>query len=321
MNYEAAKNKYEAAKNEYEEFGNYHKVLKRVCMPEEKPGSLWLANGKSIEETKKRMQDGYEDAKKCTELIELISHYPSASTESLVNKFESLPLVKAYFPNLDKMCWKMTAVSYLKIIGKIFPGSDILKRSIKVYEQAEDFMNFLDSAEIEQANEMEFLDRLGMEADQMSKAADLEFKGLQGNVSTERNIAPVEDIRKLMVSAKEVLEDNMLLYEDVDADGVELQDSKDLLEIAPSYSLFRVCNHLLPNTGDDMMDVGDLSNKIEDQLRNLFAHCISQVTDKLVNNSRNWASEFEEDKIWDAVHIAGKVKWVLLETSEVGAQA
>ncbi|GLJ14463.1 hypothetical protein SUGI_0233860 [Cryptomeria japonica] len=123
INYEAAKNKYEAAKNEYEEFrGNYRKVLKRVCMPEEKPGSLWLANRKSIEETKKSMQDGYEEAKKCTELIELISHYPSASTESLVNKFESLPLVKAYFPNLDKMCWKMTAVSYLKIIAKIFPA-------------------------------------------------------------------------------------------------------------------------------------------------------------------------------------------------------
>ncbi|GLJ14464.1 hypothetical protein SUGI_0233870 [Cryptomeria japonica] len=311
---------YEAAKHDYDEFGKYRHVLKRVCMPQENPGSLWLANRESIQQTEKRMEAGYKDAKKCRELIDLISHYPSACTESLVNKFESLPLVKAYFPNLGKMCWKMTAVSYLHIITEIFPGSDLLDRSIKVYEQAEDFMNFLDSAEIEQDSEMEFLDRLGMEADQMSKAADMEFNRLKKYVSTEREILPVEEIRKLMDSAEKVLADNKFLYEDVDADGVELQDSKDLLKIAPSYSLFRVCKHLLPNTDDDMMDVGNLSNKIEDNLRNLFAHCVSQVTDKLVNNCRNWASEFEEDKIWEAVSLAGKVKLVL-ENSEVGAQA
>ncbi|GLJ14470.1 hypothetical protein SUGI_0234000 [Cryptomeria japonica] len=301
----------EAAKHDYDEFGKYRQVLKRVCMPQESAASLWLASKKSIQLTKERMEAGYKDAKESADLVELIRHYKISGTESVLNEFESLPLVKAYFPNLDKMCWKMTAVSYLNIIAKIFPRSEGLRRSIKIYEQAEDFMNFLDTAEIE-ADEMDFLDRLGMEADQMSKAADAEFKMLQKDVSKDKiiNIPTVEEIRRLKLFAEQVLTNNKLLEKDADADGVELQDSKDLLNIAPSYSLFRVCKHLLDSPDGDAMDLGDLWDKIEANLRNLFAHCVSQVAYKLVNNCRDWAKEFDEDKIWDAVYTAGKVKWV-----------
>ncbi|GLJ14462.1 hypothetical protein SUGI_0233850 [Cryptomeria japonica] len=296
------------------EFIKYRPVLKRIRMPGERPGSLWLANKKAFQLTKDRMQEGYKDAGEFSDLVSLISHRcTSSGIKNLVDEFESLPVVKAYFPNLDKMCWKMTAVSYLKIIVNIFPTSDRQRvdRAMKAFDQAKDFMNFLDSSEIEEANEMEFLDRLGMEADQMSKAADMEFNRLK-YASTERNIniPPVEEIQNLMNSAQQLLKKNMLFDKDADTDDVGLQDSKDLTEIAPSYSLFRVCKHLLQNTGNDVMELEDLWNKIEDQLGNVFAYCVLQVSVQLVKKCRDWASDFEEEKIWDAVSIAGKVKWV-----------
>ncbi|GLJ14469.1 hypothetical protein SUGI_0233990 [Cryptomeria japonica] len=210
----------------------------------------------------------------------------------------------------------MTAVSYLNIVVKIFPSSEhqYVERAKKAFVQAEDFMNFLDISEIQQVNEMDFMDRLGMEADQMSQAADLEFKKLQKYVSPERNIniPPLEEIQNLMLSAKTLLADNMLVDGDANADADLdcLHDSKDLKKIAPSYSLFRVCKHLLHGTSDHVMDSEDLWNKIEDHLGNIFAYCVLQVVAKLVSNCRNWASDFEEDKIWEAVYIAGKVKCV-----------
>ncbi|GLJ17766.1 hypothetical protein SUGI_0310110 [Cryptomeria japonica] len=208
----------------------------------------------------------------------------------------------------------MTAVSYFRIIAKLFPTSERLARAMKAFNQAKDFTNFLESSDI-QESDMSFLDSLVIEADQMSKAADNEFKKVQKPVSSQENVvtvdAAMEVINELLQLAKNSLKENGLFQH---VEGAGVQDSRDLRKVVPSYNLYRVsslCIELLQRNDDDIIELKDLQIKIEDQLDSVIACCVLQVTTKLVRNCKEWARDFEEDKIWNTAYMAGKVKGVL----------
>ncbi|GLJ17768.1 hypothetical protein SUGI_0310150 [Cryptomeria japonica] len=296
--------------NDLSEFKKHREVLERVRMPEERAASLWVADKKFIKQTKDRIKVGCEKGGDYEELINLVAQ--RCGSEDYVNgmfvnqpEFESLPLAKEYFPSLDKMCWKMTTLSYLKIMVNIFPTSERVDRAMKAFVQARDFMDFLDSVDIEE-DEMSILEIVGIKADQMGKAADQEFKTVQNSVSSRKNNTrieePSEEILKMQQEAEKCLKDSGLVEQGT---HVEIQDSTDLKKIAPSYSLYRVCKCILHRDGVLQQE------KMEDLLDTVIASCVLQFPAKLVRYCREWARDFEEDKIWDRVSLAGKVRGVL----------
>ncbi|KAH9297574.1 hypothetical protein KI387_029256, partial [Taxus chinensis] len=77
--------------------------------------------------------------------------------------------------------------------------------------------------------------------------------------------------------------------------------------IASSYSNYRVCKLILSR---DYISVNAVVDDLFSSLGDVFYSSLKRVPDTLIKSCRNWAVQFEEDKIWEAIYIAAKATGV-----------
>ncbi|GLJ06601.1 hypothetical protein SUGI_0042810 [Cryptomeria japonica] len=307
-----------------DELGNYKKVLEHLCMPGEKPASLWLTNKASIGQARDRIENGKKS--ECQGLIDLIKERPDTPyDERFVYRLESLPLVKVYFPALNESWWKMTAVSLLRIIIKLEADGRKKGEAIKAYKQAWDLMTFVESSNSEQPNSINVTQVFDFEADLVSMVADKEFEELEkmhdsSQVSTTND--PKRALDDFLEKAEEQLRIQKLLEGEQTRPDVEKaarrigdgpQDSKDWNKIVPSYSMYRVCKILNSRNDNNLKELVDY---LHNCLGDVIVDCLERLPKMLVRSFGEWALEFQEDDMWEAFHIAGKCKKVV-EGSEL----
>ncbi|XP_057840108.2 uncharacterized protein LOC131050000 isoform X2 [Cryptomeria japonica] len=256
----------------YEDFAD---MLERLCMPGEDPASLWNANRSCITRVQLLMKDGHDKVSLLHFLIQLD-------------------------------CQK----------------SDRLVSFVNICRQAWDLLNLVDYTHIEADKLIGFdlLYNLNTESHQVSMAADKEFCRLQAlyedlPISTQIK-TPTECLNYLSKEAVHVLKTHMLLIDDCQNCGLtqrneavnsDLHDSMNLLDIAPKYSLYKLCRvvEMEANTVDD------LTAWTERSLRNVIAACLSKLPHILIKYSRRLAQEFDEENLWKVIYLAGKARGVM----------
>ncbi|GLJ38683.1 hypothetical protein SUGI_0788460 [Cryptomeria japonica] len=132
-------------------------------------------------------------------------------------------------------------------------------------------------------------------------AADREFYKLQ--LEYDKKIPDSQEARRFLEGQLEKCS-----KEEVVAD---LSDFKDWAKIAPCYGLYKLCRVMLEE------NIEDFVTWTEDSLRNVISCCLAKLPDMLVKQCWKWAQEFEEDKLWEAIHLAGKCRGVLQPKSTV----
>lgn len=309
----------------YEDFAD---ILERLCMPGEDPAFLWNANRSSITQVQLLMKDGRDKGKECNILISNSHQFSLQFIEQgyqLMDKLrrEKLPQVTKYFPSLNEPSWKMTAVSLLHLLIQLDgQKSDRLVGAVKACCEAWDLLSLVDYTHIEADGLIGFnlLENLNTQSHHQSMAAKKEFCRLQElyeDLPISTQIKPAtEYLNELSKEAVAVLKNHMLLVHDGQNDvltqrkaaaNFDLHDSMNLLEIAPKYSLYKLCR-VLEMEADTVVD---LAAWTETSLRNVIAGCLSKLPHILIKYSRRLAQEFDEDNLWEVIYLAGKARGVM----------
>lgn len=282
------------------------KVLENVHFPHflwETPHSVIVTNQKAIMKAEKLLTDGNKDGESCYTLLKLLTEKKSAgcvgkqcldprAAEETGLKFlckqdlGSKLVVEKRFMYATKKSWKLTAISLVTIIVRLFPdrGRDCLE----AYSQAWQLMGVVD--EYDQG-----ADSL------LSKAADRVFNTLQSeNVSTATTTTMPEAaaaIAKMTQENKEKAE--------VIRDG---EDSLDWKKAAAGNAIYKLCKSI-DCTGSD--DVSALKNELESALADIIGCCIEKVGVALVENCTKWAQDWDETKLVRALYLAGKSRGLM----------
>ncbi|GLJ34305.1 hypothetical protein SUGI_0689430 [Cryptomeria japonica] len=116
-------------------------------------------------------------------------------------------------------------------------------------------------------------------------------------------------------SAREILQDLLQKCEDLlnsenlqggeEVVALNSSDSKDWMKIAPKYNLYKLCKLMLDNEVEDFVAWTEMA------LEKVIAFSMSRLPDMIVKQCWKWAHEFEEDKIWEAVHLAGNCRGIM----------
>ncbi|XP_059076104.1 uncharacterized protein LOC131875531 [Cryptomeria japonica] len=285
----------------------YARILKCICMPGEDPSVLWEANEMSFNKAKRLMD---EDCEKSKSIFHLCSPQWAEDGRELLNKLrkKAPPLVLEYFPSAEKQCVKMTVVSLLAIFIRLDKAkSDPL---MKACRQVWDLLTFADECDIDlQVNNINLLDDMSRDNDQVCMAADREFYKLQ--MEYDKLSPDCQDahtfLRDQLGKCEESLKRENLLE---DCKEEDLSDSKDWLKIAPCYALYKLCSVMLEEVENDSVSE-DFVAWTEASLRNIISCCVAKLPDMLVKQCWKWAQEFEEDKLWEAIHLAGKCRGMM----------
>lgn len=294
-------------------------------MPGEKPGSVWIANRKSIQQAKNLITKGCEEGKRCQALITFLKEKTSPGYAGVRCLRPDLPQscdlkylcrvnagtlrVEKYFAYAQKQRWKMTVVALINIIVILSPldwnrhyKSPRGRRRFKVatdameaYSQAWEIMDLVD----------EFTDP---ETHLMSRAADKFFENLKADVEfryfdslqtdSESKIREIgrDEIRKLAEKGKKK------------ANAEELRhDSMDWKDVAAGNNLYKLCKSIDFKEGN----VTELLDEVVRSLADVIDRCIDRAADALVANTRRWARGLDEAEVSKSLYIAGKTRGLM----------
>ncbi|GLJ29397.1 hypothetical protein SUGI_0579600 [Cryptomeria japonica] len=294
------------------EFEEYREVLEKVCMPGENPERLWVANEKSMKQAKNHFNENKAKGYNCDKLFEFIMpHLESDDDSRFVNQLERLPHLAKYFPALDENCMRITALSLLNVIVNLLPlhtDVDPLTNAIEVYRQSFDLMSFVDNSDPQHPTTIDMLKFIDIEADRVApevahyKAFEI-INELLKETEEQLNAQKLEIISKEEQSGGE--EQN---FEE------QYCDSRDWSAIEGSYSRYRVCKLILSR---EFNSTNELMEYLYGFLADVIAYCLLKLPNMLVKRCREWAVKFEEEKIWDAMYIAGQVMGVMHQKCNV----
>ncbi|GLJ18502.1 hypothetical protein SUGI_0328630 [Cryptomeria japonica] len=283
-------------------------------MPGEDPFDLWEANQMSFKKAKLLMKNGCDKGKSSEEINSIFCIYSLQWAEDgmrLLNMFKklALPSVSKHFPCVEEQSVKMTVVSLITIFIRLHKAkSDHLKKIMKACGEVWDLLTFVDECDIDlDANKMVLLDDLNRDKDQVRMAADsefyklqMEYAGLHFGCEGARRC-----VENLFEENEGLLKQENLLGDCKEKVAADLNDSKDWIKIAPSYSLYKLCKVMLDG------DIEDFVEWTEESLRNVIAFSMSRLPDMLVKQCWKWAKEFKEDKLWESIHLAGKCRGMM----------
>ncbi|XP_059065391.1 uncharacterized protein LOC131857197 [Cryptomeria japonica] len=266
----------------------------------------------------------------------------SEDVKKLLNMLqrEAIPTVREHFPHVEKHYLKITVVSLITILFRLKAKSDSLKKVLIACRELWDLLSFADECDIDlHANEISILQDLTSDNNQVGMAAEMEFYKRQMDYdkldpSSEESVTDVQEARGILDTLLKECE-NLLISENLlggkKENAVNLTDSKDWMKIAPSYTLYKLCRLMLNKSnkdcvgneiencvGKDIEDCGDKDIQdfvvwTENALKNVIACCLSVLPDMLVNQCWKWAQEFEEDKLWEVIDLAGKCRGMMGE--------
>ncbi|GLJ15894.1 hypothetical protein SUGI_0262470 [Cryptomeria japonica] len=299
----------------------YAKILVSICLPGEDPCDLWEANKKSFNKVKLQMQKGCMKGMSSEEIKSIFRLYSLQWAEDgieLLNKLKkiALPSVLKHFPNAERHSVKMTVVSLITIIIRLQKTkSDRLRKVLKACCEVWDLLCFADECDIDlQANEISLFDDFNKDKDEVCMAAEREFYKLQmeyekSSSGSDNCVIDVEGPRRILEDLLEkcegVLKRENLVGDCKEEEVAGLSDSKDWMKVAPSYTLYKLCKLMLGK------DIEDFVAWTEESLRNVIACSMSRLPDMFVKQCWKWAQEFEEDKLWEVVHLAGKCRGMM----------
>lgn len=279
------------------------KVLENVHFLWETPHSVIVTNQKAIKKAEKLLTDGNKDGESCHTLLKLLTDRKSEgcvgkqcldprAAEETGLKFlckqdlGSKLVVEKHFMYATKKSWKLTAISLVTIIVRLFP--DCGRDCLKAYSQAWEVMGVVD--EYDQG-----ADSL------LSKAADRVFNTLKSeNVST----ATTTTMREAAAAIAKMTEENKEKAE-VIRDG---KDSLDWKKAAAGNALYKLCKSIDCTSSDD---VSALKDELESALADIIGCCIEKVGVALVENCTKWVQDWDETKLVRALYLAGKSRGLM----------
>ncbi|GLJ18499.1 hypothetical protein SUGI_0328510 [Cryptomeria japonica] len=287
-------------------------------MPGEDPTAMWEANKMSFYKAKSLMKKGCKEGSSCEEIYSAFGLYSAQWAEEgaqLLNllKEKALLSVLNHFPSVEKQRLKMTLVSLISIFIRLHKTkSDHLIKVVKACHEVWDLVSFADECDIDlQADAINIIDDLNKDNDQVSMAANREFYKLQmeydklSSDQCEDCVLDDEEVQRFLKNLSRKCQRMLVdenLVEGFSTSPGDLNDSKDWTKIAPSYTLFKICELMLEKDSEDLV------KWTEESLRNVIALCMSRLPHMLVKKCWKWAQEFEEDKLWEAIQLAGKCR-------------
>ncbi|GLJ11035.1 hypothetical protein SUGI_0140990 [Cryptomeria japonica] len=313
--------------------GDFHKykvALESLLMPVDEVVSLWMANEHFYNHVKRRMEEAYEKSASCKELIQVIeSCLDKNNLGFFANELvEPLPSVKMYFPALKEPLWSLTVVSLLSIIIEVTPSFDVdhsaVDNAMKAYNQAYSLMKLVDCLDNIYVT-VDFFGSANLESFIISKASLVGWnrvnemyekrKGKRratGGAETALTLeAALGIIRKRFEEAEHRLRRNQML-EEVPSTRVL---GADWFGMAQSYANYKVYNLILKDE-NCYSTVDDLRENLFAFLKDVISSCVLQLPHLLLTSSRDWASKFEEEKIYEAAKMVGTVQGVIDAATE-----
>ncbi|GLJ41056.1 hypothetical protein SUGI_0849960 [Cryptomeria japonica] len=327
----------------FQDYPKYKKVLEGVPMLGETTKGLWIANHKSIAMAAHLILLGSQDGERnCEHLVEFVANKRTGSDLGLSCLEPYKPQTglnylckrssteEDHFTDMSTKSWKMTAVSLLSIIAKLFPIYEegqtstshiFLRDCVNAYAQAWEIIDF-----IEEAN---------TEADEVTRdAADKYFEVLQRGVDDGRfpaskfSGATPGSVRGALEELKEESKRRMEQPGSVScvsalglkgkeekeggANGWNGSDSIDWEEAALGSAVYKLCNSIECNDGSD---ANELLRELESSLADIINKCLEKVQHLLLLKSRKWAVKSDEKRMGKALYTAGKAR-VIMEKLE-----
>ncbi|GLJ34311.1 hypothetical protein SUGI_0689730 [Cryptomeria japonica] len=301
----------------------YEGILKLICMPGEEPIDMWAANKMSFDKAKDLLQKHCKKGGTGGSTEELNSVFPLNSLQwakdrtTLLDMLQksALQSVLDHFPSVEKQYVRITVVSLITILIRLRKAKSArFTKVLKACREVWDLLSFADECDIDlQAKEISIFEDLNKDKDQVCMAAEREFYKLQmeynkldrGSEDCVRDVQEARGIlQDLLEKCKRVLEQENLLGGKKEA-AENLSDSKDWMEIAPKYTQYKLCRLMLHE------HIEDFVAWTEDALKNVIAFSLSRLPDMLVKQCWKWAQEFDEDKLWEAIDLAGKCKGMM----------
>ncbi|GLJ20922.1 hypothetical protein SUGI_0381900 [Cryptomeria japonica] len=258
----------------------------------------------------------------CNDLITLITphvHLEFDVDRGFVKQIESSPLVAEHFSAVGENCMRMTALSLLNIINKLLrlqKDGAMLKKAIQAYQQALDVMSFVDNSDPQNPT-MDVLKVIDSEVDRGSVAVCNEFQRLlrlhkEKIISLEKlpelaapEVTPeraFEAINEVLKDAEEQLKAQKLtiIKEEQTVRGEEQNvweeyyDSRDWTATVACYSKCRVCKLILSR---HFNNENELMEYLYESLADVIVSCLLKLPHVLLKRCRDWAVQFEEEKI------------------------
>lgn len=265
-------------------FSIYKDALDCIRMPGEIAYSLWIANQPAFKEAENHMKQGIERGKDNTsDLMKILTE----KTWSVEGEAVALSLAvdeEKYYQDFGKKSWKMRAVSliYCMIhVCEFRTNCDVIDEAMKVYCQAWDFIDFVDSS--------------NPEANLVSLAADKEFDTLQHIWNKKVETLVEGKIRPLTQEMRQLSKQGTPPI-------IERHDSEEWMSAALKYNLYKTWKAVDANSNIAIHDLRCLFG-------NVIVHCIKNELDKaLIENCSKWAKDGREEEIYRATFIAGKAK-------------
>ncbi|GLJ11031.1 hypothetical protein SUGI_0140870 [Cryptomeria japonica] len=305
------------------DFCRYKEVLESLRMPGEDVASLWIANESCYKALKLCMETAYKEGRSCKELIEVIGSCVDLNNVGFFadQLVEPLPIVKKYFPGLVEPLWSLTAVCLLKVIIEVTPDIDhtAVDNAVKAYNQASRLMDLVgcpDNINIT----VDFFGAANLEGFLVSVASKNDIENVKktyekrkgkrrerGRADTALTLeAALCIIQEKLDKAEKYLQRKHMLEEVPSA----FAQGTYWLTMAPSYANYKVCKLIMADS-DSYSTVNELREKLLAFLKDVISSCVKQLPDLLLNRSRKWAEQFEEEKIYKAAAIVGKARGVI----------
>lgn len=277
------------------DFVKYSEVL--MNMPEENPAGVWIANRKSIKDMKARLRKGEIDGKNCKALISLLE-------KTGTRKFsfaEPFTRKEGNF-NLEKSSSKMMVVSLVTIVIELsafYEGS-----GGSFAGPSTDTVNDCIQACCEAWKIIDLVENSNTEAVLVNKQADKLFRGLKESRKWLGLDLPINNFQARTVeAAKSALQGLADKGKQTANTGNE---SKNWKAVIAGNSLSMLCE-IMKN---DSVNVQELLDGIQNSLADVIRSCMFKMGEIIVTESRSWAEEFMEEKLWDAFYEAGRAKGV-----------
>lgn len=286
--------------------GDFIKYLDALMyMPGENPAGVWIANLKSIQETKERMTEGEFHGKNCKALISLLDKKPmQRSTDPFAISQRKLRIEKDF--NMGNSSAKMTAVSLLTFIIELSafyqaygrfsagPATDTVEHCIEACCEAWGIMELVENSDPEAAL--------------VNKQADRLFYSLKKWRKWLGVPLPVNNSKaRTFEAAKEALQ----LLTDIGKQKACISstgyDSKDWKAVIAQNNLYKLSESII-NSSHNIEEMFDV---IESWLADVIRSCMFKVEDIIVDQCSLWAKALMEEKLWDVFYEAGRVRGVI----------
>eukprot|EP01018_Ginkgo_biloba_P018502 Gb_23699 [translate_table: standard] len=271
-----------------------------IHMPGENPASLWIANHKSIEKMKYRIEKGEEEGKSHDALIKMLGDRISQGFGGVKYMhpmaFAPKLQVEGQF-NVSKRSWKMTAVSLITVIIELSAFTEngsAVTDAMEACSQAWKIMDFVEKSDPEAALVNEAADKVFYRLHKTRKW--LHYHLPFTNSPDKSSGAAKEAIHNLAEKAKEIAM--------ADRPG---QDSTDWKTLAAGYSLYRICERVKCR----LSNVEAMLDELQKSLADVIGECIDKVAGVIMEDCGEWALSMDEEKVWKAGLVAGKAKGVL----------